>query len=179
MSDFNVVEWMAKIQKSVWDAMGETAPDVVDVIGIRAEAILNSRKPAFWGNPRQSGRIQAALRGQDNFTDSFSKTESEITAEREINLPFAYPLEYGGSSKVNPAMAGVFYKLYELTKDKKYKWAYVSAKNGWKSEFKRNAHPFVAPAYDAVNEETLTRLLEPYLTKELNKIPNLEVIIGN
>lgn len=177
MSENDITSWIAKISKAIWTGIGEGAPYLVDVIGEESAKILDA-KPVTWFNPNQQRRLRNAVIGVNNYTDNLSKTEAEILAERELNVPHAFIVEEGGETAVNPKVAAKFYHLYKQSGDEKYKWAYLSAKLKWKTKFSHKKHPFIAPAYERINSAIIEKVIYPHIETELTKIPNLEVIIG-
>lgn len=179
MSDNEITEWMNLITRGIWDAFGSSAPDIVNVVGLNAAQIVANRKPGFWVDRNaRNARLQNALMGADNSKDNLIKTDTEITAEREIGLPYAWIVEKGGSTKV-PSKFGIFYRLFKETQDPKYKALWLAIKLGRKTSLNHLPHPYIEPSYDSLTDEKLEQIVMPYIEKELKKVSNLEIIIGN
>jgi len=177
MSENELKQWMESINKGVWAGLAEAAPEMVESIGLRSAALLSSRGRKWFSLKPEKG-LASAVAGHDNYTDSSNKTESEISAERRIDLPYGATVEYGNPKITTSNIAGrarVMWKLYMASgKDIRYKWAALSKKAVWNHP----AYPFISPIYESYDSEMLERQVLPSIMKQLNAIPNLEIEVG-
>lgn len=165
-------EWIGTIRRGIWESFSSSAPEIVDDIGRRAAQIVK-QKTGKWGKP--TGRLANALEGKDNYSESLSKTDTEIVAERTIDLPYAWAIEKGNFyTNVTPAVRGRMLRLFKETKDPKYIKAFLSKKTKWFHK----AYPYLEPAIQQTEIGTLVNIFEKHFVKELSKIPNMEITLG-
>ena len=176
MSD--IQEWIKKIERGVWDGLGESSSDIMRVWAVKMVAMMKS----YSGYPSKppisilSGRLARAIQGGEESSDSFNKSETSMIYERIINVPYGAISEYGKDVKATDAMRrAMFAKLKELNQ---YKKDFARIGKGAKGFFEHKAYNFVKNSIEAITTEMIEPSVREHLETELNKIPNLEVTIG-
>lgn len=177
MSDVTEISgWVDKIQKGIWDSFGMASKEVMDawavfiVSRMRTNRMNPSAKPiSIW-----KGKLARGIQGQEGSTDDGIMEENVIVYERTLRVPYGAISEYGGTTSATPkARRAMFATLKKLgTYNPHTSWT--------------NASKFIHPAFnfikDSIPEMSMDRIEQPirrHLDIELNKIPNLEVVIGN
>lgn len=166
-------EWISKIQKGIWDSFGMASKDIMNTWAVfMVSRMKNGQEYKATSPPAiKSGNLARAI--QDGSTDDGLMDDSAIVYERTIKVPHAWMIEEGGNVAVTERMKMFFLWKYHLTKEKKWKYmAFAKTLN----------HPALDYIKDSIMGMTADKIepaISRHLEVELNKIPNLEVVIGN
>ena len=174
-----IQDWMNKIRQGIWTGLGASAKDIMQVWAVRMVAQMK----AFAGYPspppisKLSGRLARAIQGQAESTDGLKKTDTEITYERTLQVPYAAISEYGKKVSATDAMRrAMFAKLKSMGQ---YKREHARIGMGKKGMFEHNPYYFVRDSIEQMTADMIEPAVEKHVKEQLNKIPNLEVVIGN
>ncbi len=170
-----ISEWISKIQKGIWDSFALGSKDVMNAWAVFIVSRMKTGQsyPAVKPPAIQSGRLVRAIQGGSESSDDGIVDDSTIVYERTIRVPYAWMIEEGGNVAVTSRMKSFFLWKYSQTKEKK--WKYMAFAGALK-------HPPLDYIKDSIMGMTVDKI-EPAISRhleiELNKIPNLEVVIGN
>lgn len=170
-----IQEWMNKIRQGIWTGLGASAKDIMQVwavfmvSGMKQGQSYPSTKPIGI----VSGRLARAIQGQADYTDDGVQDDDVIVYERTIRVPYASISEHGGQVTVNPRMKSYFLWKYSQTKERK--WAYMA----FSKTLNHKPFEFVKDSIQGMDANKIEPAVQRHVTEQLNKIPNLEVIIGN
>lgn len=167
--------WIDKIQKGIWDSFGMASKEIMDAwaVFIVSRMRTNRMNPSAKNISIWKGKLARGIQGGEGSTDDGIVDESAIVYERTIRVPYGAISEYGGETRATPkARRAMFATLKKLgTYNPKTTWTN-------RAIFVHQAFDFVK---DSIPEMSMDKIKEPirrHLEIELNKIPNLEVVIG-
>ena len=174
-----IQDWMNKIRQGIWEGLALSSPDIMQVWTVRMVAQMK----AFAGYPSpppisiRSGRLARAIQGVAESTDGLKKTDTEITYERTLQVPYAAISEYGKSVDATDKMRKAMFAKLKLSGHYRKDAARIGM--GIKGKFEHNPYYFVRDSIEQMTADMIEPAVEKHVTEQLNKIPNLEVVIGN
>lgn len=178
MSD--VAKWMNDIREGIWTAFGKSSKDVMNVWTSRMVSNMKSggnSYPSTLPIGRNSGDLSDALQGKALSADEYSSPQDQIMYERRVLVPYAGISEYGGQVNATPqSRKAMFAKLKRMGK---YVREEANIGQGMKIKFDHKAFKFVESSINEFSASELEQAVTPHILNELNKIPNLEITIGN
>ncbi len=165
--------WIDKIKQGVWTAFGSSSKDIMNTWAVFIVSRMKSGQdyPAIKPPAIKSGKLARAI--QDGSTDDGIMEDDVIVYERTIKVPYAWMIEEGGSVPVTPRMKSFFLWKYSQTKEKK--WKYMA----FAGTLRHPALDYIKDSILGMTVDKIEPAISRHLEAELNKIPNLEVIIGN
>jgi len=179
MSD-DVTKWMSDIREGVWTAFKSSSKDVMSVWTSMMVANMKSGGNSYPSTLPISigeGDLSQALLGNRLSVDEFSSPADEIMYQRRVLVPYAGVSEYGGQTNATPqSRKAMFAKLKKMGK---YVREEANIGRGMKIRFDHKAFKFVEKANEEISANQLEEAIMPHVINELNKIPNIEVTIGN
>lgn len=176
MSD-DITKWMDDIREGTWTAFGKSSKDIMDTWGFIMATSLRTGGSAYPVSKlgQRSGRLGDALMGIKDSEDDGRQEDNVIVYQRTIKVPYADISDKGGDVKITERMRGYLLAQYMDTKDKKY--AYMAfSKDGM---LHHKAFNYAQEATNKIDSSIIAEKVMPHVINELNKIPNLEVTIGN
>lgn len=172
-----ISNWMDNIKEAVWTAFGESSSEVMN--SWTASMVLRMKSGnSVWPVEQigiKTGKLSNALQGGDFSSDEFIKNENQIVRGRTVTLPYANISNEGGTVVITERMKAYLLAKAAETKERKYRYM-AFAKGG---VLKHKKFDFVKIAVDDYSVEQLSADVMPYVVSELNKVPNIEVTVGN
>ncbi len=178
MSD--VTKWVNDIREGIWTAFGKSGKDVMNVW--TSMMVSNMRTggnsyPSTLPIGRNSGDLADALQGKSLSVDEFSSPQDQIMYERRVLVSYADISERGGFVNQTPqSRKAMFAKLKKMNK---YVREEANIGRGMKIKFDHKAFKFVENSINEFSAKELQEAVMPHVLNELNKIPNIEITIGN
>ena len=177
MSENDLISWMNKIRESVWTAMGSSSKDVMDSWTMRMTSSMlrgGGTRPVQKLGLR-TARLSNALLGVSESSDDGTQTDDMIIYQRTVSVPYADISDKGGNIQIDARMRAGLIKKAKQMGERKYAWMAYS-RSGMLHHKKFD---YTGEAAEKMTEADYTEILRPHLERELNKIPNIEVVIGN
>ena len=179
MSDVkDISEWIKKIERGIWDSFGMASKEVMDAwaVFIVSRMRTNRQNPSPKPISIYTGRLARALQGGGESQDDGIVDDSVVVYERTVKVPYAAISEYGGKTRANNSTRrAMFAQLKKMgTYNKNTVWthkAFFDHRDGSGMQFVK----------DSISEMSIDKIkpaIMRHIETELNKIPNLEVVIG-
>lgn len=174
-----IQDWMNKIRESIWTGFGKSAKDVMT--SWTSEMVFNmksgqSNYPARKPLGIFTGKLSNALLGNSNSFDDGIQDDNKIVYERTVQVPYADISDKGGNVPITTRMKGFLIHKYYQTKEKKY--LYMAFSNS--GTLKHYKFDYVQDAVKRLDGKgVLNERIMPHILNELNKVQNIEVVIGN
>ena len=178
MSD--VVKWMNDIREGIWTAFKPASKDIMSEWTSRMVSNMKTggnSYPSTLPISKGEGDLSNALLGKSLSADEQESLEEMIVYSRRVLVPYANLAEHGGSIKATPAMRKAMFA--RLKRMGKYVKSEANIGRGMKITFDHKAFKFVENSLEDMDAKVLEDKVMPHILSELNKIPNIEVVIGN
>ena len=177
MSDVKDISgWIKKIERGIWDSFGMASKEVMDAWVVFAVSRMKTNRQTYPSAKPISvyqGRLARGLQGGSESSDDGIVDDSDIVYERTVKVPYAAISEYGGKVPATKSMRrAMFAKLKETGRyNKDTVWTH-------KAVFEHKPFEFMKDSIAEMSVDKITPAIMRHIETELNKIPNLEVVIG-
>jgi hypothetical protein len=177
MSDVkDISEWIKKIERGIWDSFGMASKEVMDAWADFIVLRMKTNKQTYPSAKPISiyqGKLARGLQGREGSIDDGLVDDSVIVYERTVRVPYAAISEYGGSVPATSSMRrAMFAKLKAMGRyNKDTVWTH-------KAIFEHKPFEFIKDSISEMSVEKIEKPIRRHLKIELDKIPNLEVVIG-
>ena len=176
MSDVkDISEWIKKIERGIWDSFGMASKEVMDAWAVFIVSRMKTNKQTYPSAKPISiyqGNLARAIQNSSN--DTGIMENNVIVYERNVRVPYAAISEYGGTVRATPSMRRAMFA--KLKASGRYNKETV---NMHKAVFEHKPFEFIKDSIAEMTADKIEPAIRRNLEIELNKIPNLEVVIGN
>ena len=175
-----ISEWVGQIHVGIWQGLQRSSLEVMNVWTSEMVAKMRSGGNTYPSGDiigKRSQRLANALRGFSEHTDIQNLSPNSIIHERTVLVPYADISEHG--AKIAPTDKQRRAMFARLKLMNMYKKEYSRIGQGVKGIFDHKAFGFVKNSAKDFTTESLSKAIMPYIEAELNKIRNIEVVIGN
>ncbi len=176
MSDVqNISGWMKKIQDGIWESFGYASKEIMNAWTVFIVSRMKMNRQTYPSAKPISiyqGNLARALQGGEGSYDDGIMEDGTIVYARNIKLPHAAISEYGRTLAMTQARMRAIITVLKLTKryDPKYK--------GHKQIIEHPAFEFINDSIPEMSVDKISPAIMRHMETELNKIPNIEVVIG-
>ena len=168
-------EWIKKIQDGIWESFGYASKEIMDAWAVFIVSRMKINKQTYPSAKPISiyqGRLARGIQGGE-VVDNGIMEDNVIVYERAVKVPYAAISEYGGTVRATPSMRrAMFAKLKSTGRYNK------DTVNMHKAVFEHKPFDFIKDSIEEMSVEKIEQPIKRHLEIELNKIPNLEVVIG-
>ena len=176
MSDVQEISgWMNKIKTGIWDAFGASSKEIMDAWAVFIVSRMKTNRQTYPSAKPISifqGKLARGIQGGEGTTDDGLVDDSAIVYERTIRVPYAGISEFGGRVRATPSMRrAMFAKLKAMGRyNKDTVWTH-------KAIFEHKPFEFIKDSVEGMTVDKITPAIMRHVEKELNKIPNIEVLL--